>query len=332
MFESSINPMIMSKSKIASLLFVGITMFMFSSCGKSYKSSENSIPIDIYLSGPMGLSEEEIEKNDSLAILLNLIDGRMPQMNFHRLDLGDSVFRDTIEMGFFNSLFEEFIDVNDMKEDLMNKEFGDDLKAFLTAPKGNNQIELDSKKTCLAINSLLQCKDESQKAILEKNLIENTKGNNGRILISIYSSKLTQGNDSITAPNEVGLTPTEKSKQKDPKNNKDSDGDGVIDENDNCKDEFGSKEDGGCPGIGRLAISNGGAVSWSGATKVLYLSIRYSTARDKEIIPTIKVENGDKIKIPGVQNTNDQQYYIIKYGRSKGNLASEITVKCTNFL
>jgi hypothetical protein len=112
----------------------------------------------------------------------------------------------------------------------------------------------------------------------------------------------------------------------------DSDGDGVIDENDNCKDEYGSKEDGGCPGIGSLTISNGGVVSWSGTTKVLYLSIRFSKARDKEIMPTKEVKKGDKIEIPGVHNTNDQQFYIIKYGRSKGNLGDEITVKCTNFL
>lgn len=323
----------MSKLKSFTFLFFGISVLLFSSCGKSYTSSENSIPIDIYLSGPMTLSEGEIGKNDSLAILLSLIDGRMPQLNFHRLDLGDSVFRDTIEMGFFNSLFEEFIDVNDMKEDLMNKEFGSDLKAFLTAPKGKNQIELDSKKTCLNINSVLQYKDESQKAILEKNLIENSKGNNGRILISFLPSiKVITENDSITPPNGGGSALVRESDSEGPKPSKDSDGDGVIDENDNCKDEYGSKEDGGCPGIGRLTISNGGAVSWSGTTKVLYLSIRYSTARDKEIIPTKEVKKGDKIQIPGVQNTNDQQFYIIKYGRSKGNLGSEITVKCTNFL
>jgi hypothetical protein len=136
----------------------------------------------------MRLSEGDIEKNDSLAILLNLIDGRMPQLNFHRLDLGDSVFRDTIEMGFFNSLFEEFIDVNDMKEDLMNKEFGSDLKAFLTASRGNDFKEFDSLKTYLSIDSVLLNKGESQRAILEKMFIKNGEANNGRILISFLPS------------------------------------------------------------------------------------------------------------------------------------------------
>jgi hypothetical protein len=138
----------------------------------------------------MRLSEDKIEKNDSLAILLNMIDGKMPQLNFHRLDLGDSVFRDTIEMGFFNCLFEEFIDVNDMEEDLMNKEFGADLKAFLTSPKGKNFKELDSNKTFITIDSLLQIKDDSQKAIFEKNMIENSKVNNGRIFIYFVPSRL----------------------------------------------------------------------------------------------------------------------------------------------
>jgi hypothetical protein len=63
----------------------------------------------------------------------------------------------------------------------------------------------------------------------------------------------------------------------------------------------------------------------------MYLSIRFSTAPEKEIFQK-EVENGDKLKIPGVQNTNDEQFYIIKYGASKGNLGNEITVKCTNFL
>ena len=225
MFESSINPIIMSRLKSFTFLFFGISVLLFSSCGKSYTSSENSIPIDVYLNGPMRLSEGKIEKNDSLAILLNLINGRMPQLNFHRLDLGDSVFRDTIEIGFF----EEFIDINDMGEDLMNKEFGSDLKAFLTAPKGNNQIELDSKKTCLAINSLLQCKDESQKAILEKNLIENSKGNNGRILISFLPSRLVIPPLDINGPDG------------------DLDGDGVINKDDQCPNEKGEAQCSGCP-------------------------------------------------------------------------------------
>ena len=190
MFESSINPVIMSKSKIASLLFVGITMFMFSSCGKSYKSSENSIPIDIYLSGPMGLSEEEIEKNDSLAILLNLIDGRMPQMNFHRLDLGDSVFRDTIEMGFFNSLFEEFIDINDMKEDLMNKEFGDDLRKFLTQSVGSNLRDFDTTKYFVPIDTLFKYRADNQILNLEKIYKKSIEENKGRIIIRLKSGNI----------------------------------------------------------------------------------------------------------------------------------------------
>jgi hypothetical protein len=122
----------MLKSTLNTILFLGIILLLLSSCGKSYSSSENSIQIDVYLDGPMRLSENEIEKNDSLSILLNVIDGQMPQINFHRLDLDDSIFRDTIEMGFFNGLFEELIDINDMKDDLSNKVFGPDLKAFLT--------------------------------------------------------------------------------------------------------------------------------------------------------------------------------------------------------
>jgi hypothetical protein len=320
----------MSRLKSFYFLFFGISLLFFSSCGKSYNSNENSIPIDIYLSGPMRLSEDEIDKNDSIAILLNLINGRMPQINFHRLDLGDSVFRDTIEMGFFNRIFVDLIDINDMKEDLNNKVFGSNLKAFLTAPRGNDLKELDSMKSCLPIDSILRYKDESKRTILEKIFIKNGEINNGRILISFLPSKnFFQNQDSITDQDRLvevsvgasGTTPQ-----------KDSDGDGVIDSKDNCIDEFGSKQDGGCPAIGRLTISDGGAVSWSGTTKVLYLSIRYSTARDKEIIKPIEVKNGDKIQIPGVQNTNDEQFYIIKYGRQKGSLGNEITVKCTNFL
>lgn len=324
----------MSRLKSFTFLFFCISVLLFSSCGKSYTSSENSIPIDIYLNGPMTLSEGEIGKNDSLAILLSLIDGRMPQLNFHRLDLGDSIFRDTIEMGFFNGLFEELIDVNDMKEDLSNKVFGADLKAFLTIPRGKVIRTIDEKMSYLAIGSLCQFGKESQKNNLERIFIENSQLNNGRILVSFLNlGKGVDASDSLTSLIEeesntnggartVGPVLLEES---------DSDGDGIVDKKDECPNDFGSKDDDGCPGIVGLTISNGGTVSWSGSVRVLYLSVRYSTARDIEIFEA-KVQNGDKIKIPGVQNTNDQQYYIIKYGRSKGNLVSEKTVKCTNFL
>ena len=192
----------MTRLKSFAFLVLGISVLLFSSCGKSYTSSENSIPIDIYLSGPMRLSEGEIEQNDSLAILLNLIDGRMPQMNFHRLDLGDSVFRDTIEMGFFNRILVDFIDINDMKEDLSNKVFGSNLKAFLTAPRGIDLKELDSMKSCLPIDSILRNKDESKRTILEKLFIKNNEVNNGRVIISFLPSReVIPKNDLVIAQN-----------------------------------------------------------------------------------------------------------------------------------
>lgn len=316
----------MSKLKSVVIPCFAMVMILFVSCGKSYKSSENSIPVDIYLNGPMRLSDEEIEKNDTLAILLNLIDGRIPQLNFHRMDLGDSVFRDSIEMGFFNSLFVELIDVNDMEEDLKNKVFGSDLKAFLTARKGNNIKVLDSMRAYLSIDSILLNKDEAFRVILEKNFIKNVKVNNGRILISFLPSKPENiGTDSASVPLDDDAGPV------DPEPFKDSDGDGIFDSKDKCPNVFGSKHDDGCPDSGGITISNGGTVSWLGGSKVMYLSIRFSTAPDKEVFHK-DVENGDKLEIPGVQNTNDEQFYIIKYGTSKGNLGNEITVKCTNFL
>jgi Putative metal-binding motif len=221
MFDPSINTVIMSKLNALAILFIGIVTLLLSSCGKSYSSGENSIPIDVYLYGPLRLSENEIEKNDSLAILLNLINGRVPQINFHRLDLGDSVFRDTVEMGFFNGLFEDLIDVNDMQEDLNNKVFGSDLKAFLTAPRGNEFKELDSMKTYLNIDSILLNRGASQSAILEKCFVKNSQMNNGRILISFLPSRqLIANGDGIPKPED---------------STKDSDGDGFDSTND-CND------------------------------------------------------------------------------------------------
>jgi len=166
-------------------------MFLFAvgvltSCGKSYDNSSNSVTIDIYINNPLHLkSGSFFSEDDTLQLLLNLVNGKVPKFIFHRLDLKGATHKDSISMSFFNGIIEVMSDKDDYLSDMKAHIISVELNDFLSKKAEVGEHILDFPASCLTYDSLISTMAKQGREGVIELLEKNCRRNNGRCMVKI---------------------------------------------------------------------------------------------------------------------------------------------------